>query len=236
MPAASSSLLASLSSVAQASKVSVVVAQYATPWTTTATPPPGHTPSVTHATNTAMLNCNTLIGSGRTLCFSLLNETTAMGLLWDDIDGSWLDFWVYIGNYVVFLMIYILPTLVIGIYALGIGYLLASAIFYKRPSKRSVSGSNDHTADNVWGQMDGNVEQPVEQAIPGALLLYITLMVSAICGVLGSEIRAQSYATKCMMSAMVLMPIGLVGVVIFIVRVEVEKKKASKQAIEMGNL
>ncbi|KAK5678442.1 hypothetical protein LTS10_008886 [Elasticomyces elasticus] len=172
-----------------------------------------------------------------------------MGLLWDDIDGSWLYFWVYTGNYVVFLVVYILPTLVIGIYALGVGYLLASAIFYKRPSKRSVGGSNDHTADNIGGQMDGNSEQPVEQAIPGArktagwklvffgpVLLYITLMVSAIYGVLGSEIKAQSYATKCMMSAMVLMPIGLIGVVIFIVRVEVEKKKASKQAFEMSNL
>ncbi|KAK5700971.1 hypothetical protein LTR97_005490 [Elasticomyces elasticus] len=247
MPAAASSI----SSVAQASRISVVVAQYATPSTTTATPPPGHTPSAVHATNTTMLNCLTLIGSDRTSCFSLLNETTTLGLLWDDIDGSWLEFWVYIGNYVVFLVVYILPTLVIGIYALGVGYLLASAIFYKRRSKRSVGGSNGHTADNFGGQMDGNVEQPVEQAVPGAhktagwkfdmvlfspVLLYITWMVSAIYGVLGSEIKAQSYATKCMMSAMVLMPIGLIGVVIFIVRVEVEKKKESAKAIEMSNL
>ncbi|KAK5728769.1 hypothetical protein LTR15_001908 [Elasticomyces elasticus] len=210
---------------------------------------PAHPALAVHATNTTMLNCLTLIGSDRTSCFSLLNETTTLGLLWDDMDGGWLEFWVYIGNYVLFLVVYILPTLVIGIYALGVGYLLASAIFYKRPSKRSVGGSNDHTAENFGGQMDGNVEQPVEQAVPGArktagwklvflspVLLYITLMVSAIYGVLGSEIKTQSYATKCIMSAMVLMPIGLVGVVIFIVRVEVEKKKASKQAFEMSNL
>ncbi|KAK3630034.1 hypothetical protein LTR56_017678 [Elasticomyces elasticus] len=235
-------------------KTSKVMASTHTPWTTTATPLPTHPALAVHATNTTMLNCSTLIGENRIACFSLLNETAyynTLGVLWDEIDGSWLDFWVYIGNYVVFLVVYILPALAGSFCAVCVGYLLASAIFYKRPSKRTGDRNNNHAAEDVGGQMDGNFEQPVEQAVPGArktaewkynitlfspMLLYITLVVSAVCGALGSSIKELDFVTKCMMAVMVLMPIGLVGVVIFIVRVKVEKKKASKQAFEMSNL
>ncbi|KAK5740554.1 hypothetical protein LTR17_004591 [Elasticomyces elasticus] len=165
IPAASSSIWASINSVmrtapeavAQASRASKVMENY-TPHTTTATPLPIYLALAVHATNTTMLNCSTLIGEDRIACFSLLNETTTTGLLWDDIDGGWLEFWVYIGNYVVFLVVYILPVLVGCIYALSVGYVRATAIFGKRISKRSAGGSNDYAAENVGGQMDWSAE------------------------------------------------------------------------------
>ncbi|KAK5704455.1 hypothetical protein LTR17_021878 [Elasticomyces elasticus] len=261
MPAVSSTIWASITPVtsaasealAQASRVSVVMKNY-TPHTTTATPPLGHTPSTTHATYTTMLNCSTLIRENRIACFSLLNETAyhnTLGLLWDEIDGSWLEFWVCIGNYVVFLVLYLLPVLVGCIYALSVGYVMATAIFGKRSSKRSAGASSNHAAEDVGGQMDGSVEQPMEQDVPSTrkaaggkfdivllspVLMYITLVVSAACGVLGSTIKDQSFAAKCVMAAVVLMPIGLVGVLILLVKMGPEKKKGSEQPMEMDNL
>ncbi|KAK5704575.1 hypothetical protein LTR17_021771 [Elasticomyces elasticus] len=235
-------------------KTSKVMAHTYTPRNTTATPLPEHPALAVHATNTTMLDCSTLIGRDCTACFSLLNETAyydTLGLLWDEIDGSWLDFWVYVGNYVVFLVVYILPALAGTFCAVCIGYLLASAIFYKRSSKRTGDRNNGHAAEDVGGQMDGNVEQPMQQAVAGArktagwrynitffspVLLYITLVVSAVCGGLGSSIKELDFVTKCMMAVMVLLPIGLVGFLILFAKVGREKKKASEQRIEMNSL